>query len=128
MKDLVPEGIEADSWYKYFHVPGMEHCAGTATNAPWYFAGAIQANTLGVRPGTVSGVPGFRDAEHDILLALMRWTEGGQAPDRIIATKWHNDTLPDEVSRQRPLCPYPERARYSGQGNPDEAASWKCSA
>ncbi|KAK4495008.1 hypothetical protein PRZ48_013335 [Zasmidium cellare] len=127
LKNVAPKGIDVDSWYKLFHVPGMEHCAGTATNAPWYFAGAIQANTLGLRAGSVSGVPGFGDPEHDILLALMRWTEEGRAPEHIVATKWGNDALLDEVMRQRPLCPYPERARYSGDGDPDSATSWKCS-
>lgn len=107
----------------------MQHCAGTPTdvNAPWYFAGGNQAGNLGLRPGSVSGVPGFRDPQHDILLALMRWTEQGKAPEQIIATKWHNDTLHDKVYRQRPLCPYPERAMYIGRGDPDDAANWKCS-
>ncbi|KAF2170462.1 hypothetical protein M409DRAFT_19283 [Zasmidium cellare ATCC 36951] len=126
LKTLVPKGITVDSFYRLFHVPGMEHCTGTSSNAPWYFGGAIQANTLGVRPGTVSGTPGFPDAEHDVLLALMRWTEEGRAPERVVATKWRSDTLLDEVWRQRPICPYPKRARYCGYGDPDDADSWEC--
>lgn len=130
MKTLLPKGMELDSWYRFFLVPGMQHCLGTPTDvkAPWYFAGGSQAGNLGLRPGSVSGVPGFRDAEHDVLLALMRWTEEGKAPDHIIATKWHNDTLQDKVLRQRPLCPHPQRAQYVGRGNPNVAASWKCSS
>ena len=36
-KTLVPQGIELDSWYRYFLVPGMQHCLGTPSdvNAPW---------------------------------------------------------------------------------------------
>lgn len=130
IRTLKPKGIELDSWYRFFLVPGMQHCAGTPSdvNAPWYFAGGNQAGELGLQPGSVSGVAGFRDAEHDILLALMRWTEKDKAPHHIIATKWHNDTLQDKVLRQRPLCPYPQRAKYTGHGNPDDAANWKCSS
>jgi feruloyl esterase len=32
------------------------------------------------------------------------------------------------VVRTRPLCPYPQVARYSGQGSIDEAASFRCVA
>lgn len=127
---LVPKGLELDSWYRVFLVPGMQHCLGTPidVDAPWYFAGANQAGNLGLQPGSVSGMPGFRDAEHDVLLALIRWTEEGKAPEHIIATKWHNDTLQDKVLRQRPLCPYPQRAQYVDHGDPNLAASWKCSS
>ena len=30
--------------------------------------------------------------------------------------------------RTRPLCPYPQVARYSGSGSPDDAASFACKA
>ena len=26
----------------------------------------------------------------------------------------------------RPLCPYPQKARYNGKGNPNDAASFVC--
>jgi len=71
-------------------------------------------------------VPGFMDAKHDALLALMAWVEHGTAPDQIVATKWHNDTLTDSVLRQRPLCPYPKQAKYSGHGDPNVAENWSC--
>jgi len=128
LQTLKAQGIALDPWYRFFLVPGMQHCSGTPTNmnAPWYFAGATQAGAIGVDPGSVHGVPGFGDREHDALLALMAWTENGTAPDRIIATKWRNDTLTDVVERQRPLCPYPTQARYNGSGDPDRAESWSC--
>ena len=125
LNTMTPKGIELDSWYRYFRIPGMQHCAGTPedVNAPWYIAGGNQAADLG---SSISGVPGFRDAEHDALLALMEWTEKGKAPDQIIATKWKNDTLQDKVLRQRPICPFPQHAEYDGKGDMDEASSWKC--
>lgn len=117
--------IDLDEWYRLFLVPGMGHCGGTSesVNAPWYFAGANQAADIST---SISGVPGFHDPEHDALLALMRWTENGTAPDRIVATKWVNDTLQDEVLRQRPLCPFPSQAKWDGEGDVDDAATWRC--
>lgn len=91
--------------------------------APWYFAGGNQAAQLGTG---VSGVPGFRDADHDALLALMRWTEDDKAPEKIVATKWVNDTLHNEVLRQRPLCMYPKIQKYDGLGDPNKPGSWSC--
>ncbi|KAF2638537.1 feruloyl esterase B precursor [Massarina eburnea CBS 473.64] len=122
---LTPQGIDLDSWYRFFFVPGMQHCSGTPTtmNAPWYFAGANQAAALG---NTVYGVPGFRDEKHDALLAMMAWVENGTAPDTIIATKYKNDTTQAEVLRQRPLCMYPKEAKYKGTGDVDAAESWEC--
>ncbi|OTA95518.1 hypothetical protein M434DRAFT_20233 [Hypoxylon sp. CO27-5] len=52
---------------------------------------------------------------------------GGKAVDQIIATIWHNSTVPSSgVWKQRPLCPYPKKAVYDGVGGLNEAQSWKC--
>jgi feruloyl esterase len=48
----------------------------------------------------------------------------GQAPDTLVASKVANG----QVVRSRPLCPYPQVARYKGQGSIDEAASFSCVA
>jgi feruloyl esterase len=91
-------------------------------NAPWYIAGPNQAGTLST---SLHSVPGFSDPEHDVLLALMSWVEQGNAPSQIVATKWNNDTLQDRVYRQRPLCMYPNQAKYIG-GDVDSSESWSC--
>ncbi|KAJ9404562.1 hypothetical protein DTO045G8_7635 [Paecilomyces variotii] len=125
LRTLKPRGIDLDGFYRYFMVPGLEHCTGTSStmNAPWYFAGANQAGALGTG---VSSVPGFADAEHDVLLAMMAWVERDQAPEYIIGTKWNNDTLQDKVARQRPLCMYPKQAMYIGTGDVDDPQNWVC--
>ncbi len=123
LRTLVPQGIQLDDWYRFFLVPGMQHCAGSAVNAPWYFAGANQAGGLGT---SVHSVPGFMDPEHDVLLALMNWVENGTAPAQIVATKFVNDTISMGVEKQRPLCMYPKvGATYLG-GNPNVTGSWTC--
>ena len=103
----------------------IRHCVGTPPNmnAPWYFAGANQANLLG---NNVHSVPGFSDAQHDVLLATVAWVENGTTPTHIIGTKYENETFHDTVARQRPLCMYPQQAKYSGKGDVNKAASWEC--
>jgi feruloyl esterase len=139
---LVPKGVELDSWYRLFMVPGGGHCSGSANGAPWYFAGMvvvfsirswitllthslIGANQAGKIGSSLHSVPGFSDARHDALLALMAWTEEGTAPDQLIATKWRDDTPELGVERQRALCPYPAMPQYIG-GDVNEASSFTC--
>jgi feruloyl esterase len=62
------------------------------------------------------------DPDHDLLSALDRWVETGMAPERIIASKIVDRAL----VRTRPLCAYPRKAVYRGQGSTDDAASFVC--
>lgn len=70
--------------------------------------------------GHCSGGPGPNT--FDMLTALEQWVEKGIAPDKIIAAHSTNG----KVDRTRPLCPYPQVARYTGKGSMDEAASFAC--
>jgi feruloyl esterase len=56
----------------------------------------------------------------DMLSTIVNWVENGKAPDSVTAK---SRTQP---SRSRPLCPYPSYAQYSGQGDPQSAASFVC--
>jgi feruloyl esterase len=60
----------------------------------------------------------------DAVSALEEWVEKGKAPDQIIASHRTAGT----VDRTRPLCPYPQVARYKGTGSIDEAANFVCRA
>jgi len=113
-----------ESWFRYFHVPGLGHCTGTRVNAPWYFAGGNQAASLGT---ATYSVPGFADVQHDALLALVDWVEGGKQVDSIIATTWNTPSDPSSgVLRQRPVCPYP-KMQVLRSGEEEEAPkSWTC--
>jgi len=44
----------------------------------------------------------------------------------IIATKYAGGPTSNEVKMTRPLCPYPELAKYNGNGDTTEAASFTC--
>ncbi|RSM57734.1 tannase/feruloyl esterase family alpha/beta hydrolase [Actinoplanes sp. ATCC 53533] len=57
--------------------------------------------------------------EFDPLPELVRWTEHGAAPDRVVAVGRTEPQGP--VVRSRPVFPYPLRARYDGSGSVDDA-------
>jgi feruloyl esterase len=58
----------------------------------------------------------------DALSSLEQWVEKGKAPEIIIAS--HSGE--GKVDRTRPLCPYPQVAKYKGTGSTDEAANFTC--
>ena len=67
------------------------------------------------------------DPEHSMSLALERWVEKGAAPGKIIAAKYKVDGNPASgVVRTRPLCPYPQVAKYKGSDSIDEADNFSC--
>ena len=60
----------------------------------------------------------------DMVSALERWVEQGTAPDHIVASR----ATQGVVDRTRPLCPFPQVARYAGSGSTDQASSFVCQA
>jgi feruloyl esterase len=60
----------------------------------------------------------------DKVAALEQWVEHGTAPDVMIASHRTNG----KVDRTRPLCPYPQVAKYKGSGSIDDAANFACAA
>jgi feruloyl esterase len=109
---------ETRAFARLFMVPGMNHCAGgPGANT---FGGVGQ----GVGLGGGTSIP--QDPQHDVVRALEQWVEHGIAPDRIVATKFVNDRPANGVAFTRPLCPYPDVARYTGSGATTEAANFVC--
>ena len=60
----------------------------------------------------------------DALGALDQWVSAGVAPGKIIATH----LTEGNIDRTRPLCPYPQVARWKGTGSTDDADSFVCAA
>ncbi|KAI1307761.1 Tannase/feruloyl esterase [Xylaria venustula] len=111
-------------FFKYFQVPGMQHCWASPVDAPWAFGGGSQASIFG---NDTYSVPGFEDAQHDILLALVDWVEKNATVDQVVATTWNTPTnVSSGVLKQRPLCPYPQMARWDGVNDVNNATSWSC--
>jgi feruloyl esterase len=73
-------------------------------------------------PGMAHCAGGLGPDQYDAVTAVIDWVEKGVAPDSLVASKSVNG----QVTRSRPLCPYPQVARYRGQGSTDEAQSFEC--
>lgn len=89
---------------KLYLVPGMDHCAGGE--------GAFVVDWLG---------------------ALEIWAEEDATPRAVEAARPGVVPRPDGVPVPttpftRPLCPYPQVARYTGSGDETDAASFECDA
>jgi feruloyl esterase len=95
-------GGKQDDWMRLFFLPGVGHCGG------------------GVGPD-----------QADFLTALEQWREAGTAPAQIVASR---NTNPGRggatplAAMSRPLCPYPQVAKYSGTGSTDDAKNFVCAA
>ena len=55
----------------------------------------------------------------DMVSALEQWVEQRKPPAQIIAAD-------AKIARTRPLCPYPQVAKYKGTGSIDDAANFAC--
>ena len=101
---------EADSFVRLYMVPGMQHCAGGP--------GPDVFGEFGISP--------VNDPQHNIYLALEEWAEKGTAPSTVIASKMEGEMPVGKMKMTRLLCPYPQKAKYQGTGNPNDAASFAC--
>lgn len=99
------------NFVRLFMAPGTYHCDGGP--GPNVFGGSFNQG-------------GPNDPQHSLIAALVRWVEGGPAPERVIATKYTNDDPTQPVVMQRPLCAFPDVARYKGSGDPTQADSFVC--
>jgi hypothetical protein len=113
---------ETGDFVRLYMVPGMQHCLeGPGPNS----FGQFDFSSLGAG---VQQVPPATDRQHSISSTLEQWVEKGVAPGPIIATKYVNDLDPSQgIKMTRPLCPYPQIAKYKGSGDTNDAANFVCS-
>jgi hypothetical protein len=98
-----------DAFVRLYLAPGVQHCAG------------------GPGPDSFGqGGSDSKDPRHNIELALEQWVEKGNAPSAIIATKNAGGAPASTAKMTRPLCPYPQVAKYKGQGDPNDAGNFVC--
>ena len=112
-RGAVDTGLErTQGFFRVFLIPGLYHCAGGPGATAF---------------GTYLPAPGYQqDADHDMVRAIEKWVEQGVAPDRIVATKYVENTPAKGIALQRPLCAYPLVARYKGSGDMNDAANFVC--
>jgi feruloyl esterase len=99
---------QAGEFVRLYMAPGVGHCAG------------------GVGPSSFGqlGLPTAKGSRYGLADALEGWVEKGIAPADITATKYNGS----KVVMTRPLCAYPQVAKYNGTGDPNEAASFVCAS
>jgi Tannase and feruloyl esterase len=102
---------KTEDFYRLFMVPGMMHCGSGP--GPNLFGNMLDFGAA-------------NDADHNIYAALERWVEQGVAPGAVIAKKYVDDDPTKSVEMTRPLCPYPQVAKWSGKGATSEAQNWSC--
>ena len=73
-------------------------------------------------PGMFHCDGGVGVSTFDAMTPLVRWVEKGVVPERIIGSR----IVEGKTIRTRPLCPYPQVARYTGTGSIDDAAHFVC--
>jgi len=73
-------------------------------------------------PGVFHCSSGVGPACFDPLVSVIPWVEAGKAPEAIVASQLEEG----KTVRTRPLCPYPQVARYQGQGDVNDAKNFRC--
>ncbi|HEX5421380.1 MAG TPA: tannase/feruloyl esterase family alpha/beta hydrolase [Gammaproteobacteria bacterium] len=97
-----------------------------------FYEQAVKANApsatdfmrLFMIPGMAHCAGGIGPDQKDASTAVIDWVEKGVAPSVLIAKK----IVDGKTTRSRPLCPYPDVARYKGEGSIDDAANFECRA
>jgi hypothetical protein len=101
-------GSTVPDFFRLFMVPGMFHCLGGVPQV----AGGVGVDSVPWLP------------------ALVQWVESAAPPERIVGTRkgYIRRAEPDTVGWTRPLCPYPQVARYTGEGSIEDAENFACVA
>jgi hypothetical protein len=102
---------ETEAFARLYMVPGMQHCGGGPGTDSFGQFGA-----------------GTKDAQHNVELAVEAWVEKGIAPKAIVAIKIEEGDAAKNVKMSRPLCPYPQIAKYKGKGDTNDAGNFVCVA
>ena len=100
----------ADSFMRLYMAPGVQHCAD------------------GPGPDAFGQMDEWSsdDAAHSLRVALELWVDKGTAPSTVIASKYAGEGPVRKAAMTRPLCPYPQEARYAGKGDTNDAANFTC--
>jgi feruloyl esterase len=102
-------GDRVRQYHRLFMLPSVAHCGGST--GPSSIGGGMPEPPVA-----------FRDADHHVVSAVIKWVEQGVAPERIIATRFSQGNL----ALSRPICPYPAQAVYSGSGDITVASNFTC--
>ena len=100
---------DVDTFVRLYMAPGMQHCLGGP--GPDSFGAFYDLK--------------FDDPQHSVYASLEQWVEKATAPSIVIASKFEGRDR-THAKMTRPLCPYPQAAKYKGSGDPNDAANFEC--
>jgi hypothetical protein len=84
---------------------------------------AVDGARLFMVPGMGHCAGGDGPFVFDAISTLDTWVETKRAPARIVVSN-----PPGAPARTRPLCPWPQEAKYSGSGSTDDERNFSCAA
>ena len=101
---------ETQRFFRLAMVPGLGHCG------------------FGPGANTIGGYLPAREMtpQRDVISALEAWVEKDKAPTQFIATKYHDENPKAGVQFERTVCVYPNVPRYRGEGDRNDATSYRC--
>lgn len=105
---------ELDSFFRFFRISGMGHCR-RGPGGPWDVANKYTGRPIDLNT-----------PENNILLAMVKWVEDGQAPDTLTGYGYGSSNTAGKIQVARMHCKYPARNIYVGPGNNTDKAAWKC--
>src|ERR1700756_2569670 len=100
---------DVDSFVRLYMAPGVQHCGGGPGADSFGAVGDLK----------------FDDPQHSLDASLEQWVEKGTAPSTVIASKFEGQDR-THAKMTRPLCPYPQAAKYKGSGDTNDAANFVC--
>jgi Tannase and feruloyl esterase len=100
---------DTDSFVRLYMAPGVQHCDGGPGPDSYGEVGDLNPT----------------DPNHSVDAALEQWVEKGTTPSTIIASKFAGEDR-QHATMTRPLCPYPQAAKYKGNGDTNDAANFVC--
>jgi feruloyl esterase len=103
-------GRQVQEYHRLFMLPATGHCGGSTG-----------PNSVG--GGMPEPPKAYRDADHHVVSAVIKWVEQGEAPEKIVATKFDGA---GNLTRSRPVCAYPAEAVYNGSGDINDAPNFSC--
>ncbi|KAJ5105750.1 hypothetical protein NUU61_003097 [Penicillium alfredii] len=99
-----------DEFYRFFPISGMGHCGD-----------GDGANGIGQGLKTYGG----KDAQDNVLMAMVKWVEEGVAPETVRGAKFANGAG-SKVEYHRKHCRYPRRNVFKGPGKSTDENAWHC--
>ena len=116
---------------KIIHYHGWADPAATPLMSIEYYESVLKAMgeketrqfyRLFMIPGMAHCGGGVGCGTVDWLTPIVAWVEQGTAPEKLIGAR----VVEGVTKRTRPLCPYPQVAKYTGTGSVDAAENFTC--